>query len=82
MAQTGAPGRSRRKDAVPWWDELDSELFREFRATTIAEPAPPAVPVSLEPESEMARERPVTWAPRAANGRDHGELAARTAVSP
>ena len=77
MAQTGAPRRSRRKDAVPWWDELDSELFREFRATTIAEPAPPAVPFSLEPESEMARERPVTWAPRAANGRRTVQITGR-----
>jgi hypothetical protein len=73
MAQAGAPARarSRREDVVPWWEELDSELFREFRSSTIAEPAPPAIPFSVEPEleSELERERPVTWAPRAENGR-------------
>ena len=73
MAQAGAPARarSRREDVVPWWEELDSELFREFRSSTIAEPAPPAIPFSPEPEpeSELERERPVTWAPRAENGR-------------
>ncbi|HTT31371.1 MAG TPA: hypothetical protein VMG37_23350 [Solirubrobacteraceae bacterium] len=69
MAQAGVAARSEREDVVPWWEELDSELFREFRATTIAEPAPPVVPVSVEPDAEFERERPVTWAPRAANGR-------------
>jgi hypothetical protein len=69
MAQAGVAARSQREDVVPWWEELDSELFREFRAGAIAEPAPPADPVSLEPESELGRDRPVTWAPRAANGR-------------
>jgi len=81
MAQAGAPtrARSRREDVVPWWDELDSELFREFRAATTAEPAPPAVPFSLEPESELERERPVTWAPRAANGRRTVQITGRGA---
>jgi hypothetical protein len=69
MAQAGVVARSQREDVVPWWEELDSELFREFRAGAIAEPAPPAVPFSPEPESELGRDRPVTWAPRAANGR-------------
>jgi len=81
MAQAGAPARvrSRREDVVPWWEELDSELFREFRAATTAEPAPPAVPPSLEPESELGRERPVTWAPRAANGRRTVQITGRGA---
>ena len=76
MAQAGVAARSQREDVVPWWEELDSELFREFRATTIAEPAAPVVPLSVEPDAEFEserpefeRERPVTWAPRAANGR-------------
>jgi hypothetical protein len=82
MAQVGAPVRSQREDVVPWWEELDSELFREFRAATTTEPTtteptPPAVPYSLEPESELGRERPVTWAPRAANGRRTVQITGR-----
>lgn len=77
MPQAGAPARSRRQDVVPWWEELDSELFREFRASTTAEPAPPAVPFSIGPESELGLERPVTWAPRAANGRRTVQITGR-----
>ncbi len=73
MPQAGATTRPRR-NVVPWWEELDSEAFREFRATSVADaeakakadPDKPALPAS-EPEPES--ERPVTWAPRAANGR-------------
>ena len=79
MAQAGVAARSRREDVVPWWEELDSELFREFRATTIAEPAPPAVPFPTEPEPELRRERPVTWAPRAENGRRTVQITGRGA---
>ena len=68
MPQAGASARPRRGNVVPWWEELDSEAFREFRAATIADPAPPAVPFAPEHESELRLERPVTWAPRAANG--------------
>ena len=69
MPQAGAAARPRR-NVAPWWEELDSEAFREFRAGSIAEakakvdPDKPAVPA---PEAEP--ERQVTWAPRAANGR-------------
>ena len=69
MPQAGASARSSRRNVAPWWEELDSEAFREFRAATIAEPAAPAVPFSPEPEAELQLERPVTFAPRAANGR-------------
>ncbi len=79
MAQAGAPARSQREDVVPWWEELDSELFREFRAATLAEPAPPVVPSSVEPEDELGRERPVTWAPRAENGRRTVQITGRGA---
>jgi hypothetical protein len=51
-------------DVVPWWEELDSEAFREFRAAVIAEPKrAPADPFEAPPD------RSVAWAPRAANGR-------------
>ena len=69
MPQAGAAARPRR-NVAPWWEELDSEAFREFRAASIAEaeakvdPDKPAVPA---PEADP--ERQVTWAPRAANGR-------------
>ena len=69
MSYVGVPARSERRSVVPWWEELDSEAFREFRAATIAEPAAPAVPFSPEHESELHLERPVTFAPRAENGR-------------
>ncbi len=69
MPQAGAPARSSRRNVVPWWEELDSEAFREFRAATMTEPAAPAVPFEPEPESQLHLERPVTFAPRAANGR-------------
>ena len=73
MPQAGATARPRPK-VVPWWEELDSEAFREFRAASIADAEAnanasadadePAVPAP-EPQPE----RQVTWAPREANGR-------------
>ncbi len=77
MPQAGAAARPRR-NVVPWWEELDSEAFREFRAASDAEAkakaearakaeteADKAAVLSSEPQPE----RQVTWAPRAANGR-------------
>jgi hypothetical protein len=77
MPQAGAAARARRRNVVPWWEELDSEAFREFQAATIDKPAPPAVPFSPEPESDLHLERPVTWAPRAANGRRTVQITGR-----
>jgi hypothetical protein len=79
LTQAGASVRPRRGNVAPWWEELDSEAFREFRAATIAEPVPPAVPFALEHEAEFGRERPVTWAPRAANGRRTVQITGRGA---
>jgi hypothetical protein len=81
MSQAGATvrARARRRDVVPWWEELDSEAFREFRAASIAEPAPPAIPFSPEPEADLHLERPVTWAPRAENGRRTVQITGRGA---
>ena len=79
LPQAGAPARPRRGKVVPWWEELDSEAFREFRAATIADPAPPAVPFAPEHDSELGLERPVTWAPRAANGRRTVQITGRGA---
>jgi hypothetical protein len=79
MPQAGAAARARRRNVVPWWEELDSEAFREFRAATIAEPPPPAVPFSPEPDSDLHLERPVTWAPRAPNGRRTVQITGRGA---
>jgi hypothetical protein len=78
MPQAGAAVRLRRND-VPWWEELDSEAFREFRASEIADaearakaearkPAVAPADIRLEPP-EPRPDRQVTWAPRAANGR-------------
>jgi len=79
LPQAGASARPRRGNVVAWWEELDSEAFREFRAATIAGPAPPTVPFAPEQESELGLERPVTWAPRAANGRRTVQIAGRGA---
>jgi len=79
MPQAGAAARARSRNVVPWWEELDSEAFREFRAATIAEPPPPAIPFSSEPELDMHLERPVTWAPRAENGRRTVQITGRGA---
>jgi hypothetical protein len=69
MPQAGAAARPRRND-VPWWEELDSEAFREFRAASIAEAKAKADPdKQAVPAPEPEPERQVTWAPRAANGR-------------
>ena len=72
MPRAGASARPRR-NVVPWWEELDSEAFREFRAASIADAeasaradADASRPV---PAPEPQPERQVTWAPRAANGR-------------
>jgi hypothetical protein len=69
--------RPERGNVVPWWEELDSEAFREFRAASIAEPQPPIGPFSPEPEADLRLERPVTWAPRAANGRRTVQITGR-----
>jgi hypothetical protein len=79
MPQAGAAARARRRNVVPWWEELDSEAFREFRAATVAEPTPPAIPFSPEPDSDLHLERPVTWAPRAPNGRRTVQITGRGA---
>ena len=79
LPQAGASARPRRRNDVPWWEELDSEAFREFRAAATAEPSPPAVPFAPEHESELGLERPVTWAPRAANGRRTVHISGRGA---
>jgi len=79
LPQAGASAHRQRRNVAPWWEELDSEAFREFRAATIAEPAPPAVPFSPEHDSDLGLERPVTWAPRAANGRRTVQITGRGA---
>ena len=43
MPNAGAPARSTRRNVVPWWEELDSEAFREFRAATEASPPAPEI---------------------------------------
>jgi hypothetical protein len=79
LPQAGDSARRKRGNVVSWWEELDSEAFREFRAASIAEPAPRAVPFSSEHDSELGLERPVTWAPRAANGRRTVQITGRGA---
>jgi hypothetical protein len=62
---------------VPWWEELESEAFREFRAASIAQSQPPIGPFSPESEADLGLERPVSWAPRAANGRRTVQITGR-----
>jgi hypothetical protein len=47
MPRGGVSARAARRSVAPWWEELDSEAFREFptpRRPRIASAAPPDVP--------------------------------------
>ena len=59
MPNAGAPARSTRRNVVPWWEELDSEAFREFRAAT--EASPPAAVISEREQLELASTAPYTY---------------------
>ena len=39
MPEAGVPARARRRNAAPWWEELDREAFR-FPTAYEAKPAP------------------------------------------
>ena len=57
MPQAGASARPRR-NVVPWWEELDSEAFREFRAASIAEAEAKAKADTDEPAAPGVRAGP------------------------
>lgn len=59
MPNAGAPARPTRRNVVPWWEELDSEAFREFRASTDASPPPPAI--TEREQLEFASTAPYTY---------------------
>jgi hypothetical protein len=66
MPNAGAPARPARGNVVPWWEELDSEAFREFRAATEASERDSAkesaVPAITEREQlELATTAPYTY---------------------
>jgi hypothetical protein len=72
MAQGGVSARATRRPVAPWWEELDSEAFREFpaaRRPRITKPAAPDDrPVAARPAAARpAGARPVSRAapPRA-----------------
>jgi len=59
MPNAGAPARPTRRNVVPWWEELDSEAFREFRAAT--EASPPAPVITEREQLELASTAPYTY---------------------
>src|SRR4249919_2741541 len=59
MPNAGAPARSTRRNVVPWWEELDSEAFREFRAA--AEASPPVPEITEREQLELASTAPYTY---------------------
>ena len=59
MPNAGAPARSTRRNVVPWWEELDSEAFREFRAAT--EASSPAPAITEREQLELTPTAPYTY---------------------
>jgi hypothetical protein len=63
MPQGGVSARAARRAVAPWWEELDSEAFREFpaaRRQRITKPAAQPVstrPVAAQPPSPAAPPR-------------------------
>jgi hypothetical protein len=77
MPQAGATARARRRDATPWWEELDRDAFQfptdyqvkpARRAVAAAQPAAavPERPVAVPERPVAVPERPVALAPPAA----------------
>jgi hypothetical protein len=62
MPQGGISARAARRSVAPWWEELDSEAFREFPAARRPRITKPASPDASEPAARPAR---TDGAPRA-----------------
>jgi hypothetical protein len=75
MPRGGVSARVARRSVAPWWEELDSEAFREFptsRRPRIASAAPPDVPPAearrtLASPAAQARHAVAPAAPAARN---------------
>ncbi|HTX11180.1 MAG TPA: hypothetical protein VME22_21335 [Solirubrobacteraceae bacterium] len=71
MPQGGVSARAARRSAAPWWEELDSEAFREFpaaRRQRITRPAPADDgPVSARAPNPVAAQRTAPVAAHAPN---------------
>ena len=66
MAQGGVSARAARRSVAPWWEELDSEAFREFPAARRPRITKPAAPDDRPVAARPAAARPVAARPVAA----------------
>ena len=91
MPGAGVPARAARRQATPWWEELDREAFRDFpaaprkaRAETADRPTQER-PASARPAgARVAQERPASARPagaRAAQERAGGATDGRRTVT-
>ena len=77
MPQGGVSARAARRSVAPWWEELDSEAFREFPTARRPRITKPAAPDDRPVAARSAAARPVSPAgpPRVevrAGGDAHG----------
>ena len=62
MPEAGAPARARRRNAAPWWEELDREAFR-FPTAYEAKPAQLRVGAPVAAVAAVAPVAPVAAVP-------------------
>ena len=66
MAQGGVSARAARRSVAPWWEELDSEAFREFPAARRPRITKPAAPDDRPVARPSGSARPMAARPVAA----------------
>ena len=66
MPQGGVSARAARRSVAPWWEELDSEAFREFPAARRQRITQPAAPDDRPVAARPVAARPVAARPVAA----------------
>jgi hypothetical protein len=72
MAQGGVSARATRRPVAPWWEELDSEAFREFPAARR-----PRITKRAAPDDRPVAARPAAARPAAARPAGARPAAAR-----
>ncbi len=81
MPQGGVSARAARRSVAPWWEELDSEAFREFPAARRPRITKPAAPDGRPVAARPAAARPAAAHPATARPATGRPVAART-ISP
>lgn len=81
MPGAGGSTRAARRYAAPWWEELDTEAFREFPAARRPRIVPAAKPArSTQPRNSAAQARPVQARSSAAQARSSAAQARSSAA--